>query len=895
MAILHEFARTSNLATLNNQLPHNSILDSLKKGLKNDNQMAMNDYLQMTRDETENLENDSNKSPILEPSSGSSRSGVKIGFFTSPIFGSGDLPDINSEFGSFEPNFSRLLSDPLHGDMTSADLMRNWIQEDDEDDVGITSSGSLDAGAPCSTAVHWAGGAEFGGDHLAMDGELSDRSPIDNAMAVRYPSTPDTRGVPQESPLSNAPALPMMLRQEERPKRKGYMGKQSAGDITPSTPAADKAAAEEPLQLSPVNEKLAFSEPISVFSPSKDREMASPAPETPEKSGSNLPSSPEGNTGADRDASTVGSPMGPQVVDSSVLGDYCHWTAGPRLTATGMRQLYSGLFATALDEAEAGMAGKEDGSGSSSSNSSSSSGGMAGTAASLLPMLLGGMRGQKTAASPLHSRDKEGQREVLTSQPGATAAPNPTPSSISTNVSASSTNAEAKGSTSTNGGASGSLAIAPSSKHRTAVRGSRVLEIVTRPDILLKEIMTMCYKASRATVLRCTMSQNCHMVLETAEGEASRSAEPYVGKGSWNTIDIQVCISKELRQRVCVLQFLQVDGAAPNKRPLVTRGPAQYQQFLVSIQRLFTTGKISLSGLYKAPAKVSIITSLDVQFIEQLRNVCREDMWSVLRSQIVEMDAQILEAEKVSAVLLSLMDPLYRQHGIGLEVLDGLKEKGTVPAIAEAASTLPTEGGDGDAVPEERKAGMEGCLLLLEFHKRRFQRRYDRELTNRLRKRLLSTIAICEALGDYRRAVLQTLVDHPAAKVSSLAKAFSAAFDGLEVSSSPDSEAMYIKYNAISEADYTGNTSPSGSNNSSGSNHGHVEIVDKEEKPKLKLKPSIFAGKARGSSDEDVDDMMFSRPTTQRGLFYIVLYSILYSFLNFRMQCQFVLLLIIFL
>lgn len=142
-------------------------------------------------------------------------------------------------------------------------------------------------------------------------------------------------------------------------------------------------------------------------------------------------------------------------------------------------------------------------------------------------------------------------------------------------------------------------------------------------------------KYFNSSTLRCTMSQNCHMILETAPSEATKSQEQYTGKGGWNTIDIQVCISKELRQRVVVLQFFHVDGDVNGKPTgLVRRSPAQYQQFLINIQRLFTTGNISLSGLYKPAVRVTLIQSLDSHFIEQLRNVCREDMWSVLRTQI---------------------------------------------------------------------------------------------------------------------------------------------------------------------------------------------------------------------------------------------------------------------
>ena len=224
--------------------------------------------------------------------------------------------------------------------------------------------------------------------------------------------------------------------------------------------------------------------------------------------------------------------MGPHVIDASVLGDYCHWTAGPRLTATGIRQLYSGMFATALDEAEAGMAGKMDESLKSTQSSS-----VAGTAAAFLPMLLGGIRSSQKATVSPNSDTKANAgdirtREVLTNQPSTTPEQ--------------------------------SMPMTPSNtKHATAVRSVRVLEIVMRPDVALKEIMTICYKVSRATMLRygviltikkyictsflhydvrrCTMSQNCHMVLETAvDSDKKETVTAYTGKGGWNTIDIQV-------------------------------------------------------------------------------------------------------------------------------------------------------------------------------------------------------------------------------------------------------------------------------------------------------------------------------------------------------------------
>lgn len=123
--------------------------------------------------------------------------------------------------------------------------------------------------------------------------------------------------------------------------------------------------------------------------------------------------------------------------------------------------------------------------------------------------------------------------------------------------------------------------------------------------------------------------------------------------------------------------------------------------------------------------------------------------------------------------------------------------------------------------------------------------------------------------GDYRRAVLRTLADHPLAKTSSLAKAFCAAFDGLEVTSSVESEHLYIKYNAISETESGSNSS--GSSQSDIEKDSYVEISgstscnDGRERPKLK--PSPFPQSI--TSGDDYDDM-FTPQKASRGMFHLM-------------------------
>lgn len=300
MAILCEFAKTSDLAALKSQLPERSILDSLQREIHNDNQKAMDMYMDLARGESIDLQ------------MGLSDGSVKVNnvnFFESPSFGSGDTGDNTDELlASFDSSITRMMSDTIPGHMTSANLMKNWIQEDDDENVDLLLVGLVpEQSAP---------------DSYAMDGATADRSPIVD-MSVKYPSTPSGAGKADNAPMSQPPSLPMMLRQEARPGRKGSMGKLTHATVTPST-----GQPSDPLSLTPppaIHSPIFRMEPAGIFSPSKDR--LTPA--------ADAPTTPARTTDISNDSKWGSSPMGPQVVDSSVLGDYCHWTAGPRLSATG--------------------------------------------------------------------------------------------------------------------------------------------------------------------------------------------------------------------------------------------------------------------------------------------------------------------------------------------------------------------------------------------------------------------------------------------------------------------------------------------------------------------------------------------------------------------------------
>lgn len=230
----------------------------------------------------------------------------QLNFFESPVFGSTDAIEVVDDlFGSLEGGFGRLMSDPLHGEMNSANLMKNWIQED-EDDSDLGSFIHI-------TAEH----GDFKDDY-ALDGETADRSPRDYAMNTKFSMTPSSK-----LPASQ-PALPMMLRQEERPKKKSSMGQLTQQTVTPST---GQATGKDSLNLTPPHGQQPSSpisklgHPDGIFSPNKDRTQAEAI--TPARV-------------CEVTVTDVSSPLQPTVVDSSVLGDYCHWTAGPRLSASGL-------------------------------------------------------------------------------------------------------------------------------------------------------------------------------------------------------------------------------------------------------------------------------------------------------------------------------------------------------------------------------------------------------------------------------------------------------------------------------------------------------------------------------------------------------------------------------
>jgi hypothetical protein len=360
--------------------------------------------------------------------------------------------------------------------------MKNWILEDEEDEL-LSCGASAGAGAADTELSEFE--QEYA-DALLSESAGAPTTPSDvrsppSGRAVVSSAAPRVGTAADQS----ASRLPLMIRQEERPQKKKSLGASSAS--TAATPAQAGAAADAQSwvvvgsadESSPQREggrgRERTASPISGISAA---DLSADPPEDPARG---TPSNAESRSPA---AASV---------DGSILGDYCHWIAGARLSAGGMRGMYSGLYATALDEAEAGMAGKVAVSGSLSAAAASQA------------------AGQKTPTTPGHPSASPAGDDASSSSSslvssflplllggvGATSPPPKTTPAPSADAAATADGQAPPGSGVVTEVYSGDLA-----RGRSAVTSVRVLEIVLRPDVQLKEVMTSCYKSSRVTTLR---------------------------------------------------------------------------------------------------------------------------------------------------------------------------------------------------------------------------------------------------------------------------------------------------------------------------------------------------------------------------------------------------------
>jgi len=227
------------------------------------------------------------------------------------------------------------------------------------------------------------------------------------------------------------------------------------------------------------------------------------------------------------------------------------------------------------------------------------------------------------------------------------------------------------------------------------------IECVLRPDISASKVleaMTKVTKTSRMNVpgggsgsLRFTNRQENHLVVEVVPKQESRVTAALVSglanesdqqdedaeASDWDKLDIQLCLSRELRQRVLLCQFLkkvsvdETDNAKPvNDR----RSSSALQSALLSesntlspatrrlarvMQRALTQNQFSFSCLYMVDADTVATCDgpegLDPQFTAQLELMFKENMMLGLRDFFDDIEEKTEQVVKETELMKSIL------------------------------------------------------------------------------------------------------------------------------------------------------------------------------------------------------------------------------------------------
>lgn len=226
------------------------------------------------------------------------------------------------------------------------------------------------------------------------------------------------------------------------------------------------------------------------------------------------------------------------------------------------------------------------------------------------------------------------------------------------------------------------------------------VECVIRPDIELKVIMASIVKLAKITQNKCIILHRSHAVIMPSRSsrpsltntlfqqgqsgagssssdanEGSKSNNSNTGMREWDQIDIQICVSRELRQRVILLQFMRRISVFMGSMIInQLSGPLQYvpinkcpatKKLVTSFKKELIAQDICLSSLYHLPAPrvCTLPKGLDSQFLAQLHSLCREIMWQKLRGDYKDMEEHLKEQEQEAVVFVKTLEPILKQYG----------------------------------------------------------------------------------------------------------------------------------------------------------------------------------------------------------------------------------------
>ncbi|RYH29663.1 hypothetical protein EON65_07760 [archaeon] len=220
-----------------------------------------------------------------------------------------------------------------------------------------------------------------------------------------------------------------------------------------------------------------------------------------------------------------------------------------------------------------------------------------------------------------------------------------------------------------------------------------LLECILRPDIELKSIMAVIVQFSKQFCCKLRVVNRSHMVLtplvSSTDTNRGRSMSAGVGskldhstekfsldKHEFDHLDIQICISKSIRQRVLLLQFARKVGSYGGLgfgSMLLTQlsGPLEYltikscpetRAFMSRLRKELVAQEMSFSSLYTCSLVrvCALPQGLDSHFLAQLHSMCREQMWQKLDGEYKTMDEHVRQEEEEMTEFTKLMEPIYK-------------------------------------------------------------------------------------------------------------------------------------------------------------------------------------------------------------------------------------------
>ena len=272
------------------------------------------------------------------------------------------------------------------------------------------------------------------------------------------------------------------------------------------------------------------------------------------------------------------------------------------------------------------------------------------------------------------------------------------------------------------------------------------IEIILRPDVqLVSQLLPTIQRTAEACKLDSEVCQSSHILLEhrgfdgginSPDGSNSDTGEQVIQSigvdpifpanssadgttkprrtrvnDEWDCIDIQVCVSRQLKHRVLLCQFLKklspflapptiptgdggekwspanpesvLNSSVHPQHNIVSQKKPHTAHFFKILKRMFTLSGLSLSCLYSIPVpavdleeetptkdtdldenpsvpKQFAEVSLDYQYVTQLEGMFREEMWKHLRETGKLLEDSFKKCELECANILTAFQAMYK-------------------------------------------------------------------------------------------------------------------------------------------------------------------------------------------------------------------------------------------